>query len=419
MPTGAPGAHHHLHGYTPDNLRKIVDLQKDIVMEPHRVKFGRQAGMGDPTHDPVDFAQELGRKLSTRSRHVCTLFGAGVSRACGLPDVAALQEAVAKDLKGVDRKTFKSMLKGRNLEEVLSRLRRIAALLENGQKLGGLDKKGAEALDAKICAAVVSHLALEKADIDPMRKFAAWAIGTQYHRALEIFSVNYDLIIEAALEERRALWFDGFVGALQAPFRIDLVEGFDGPASLPPEFVRLWKLHGSLNWAWRDNPGSIVRLGGPAAGPDAAAIYPADTKYEESRRVPFVVLMDRFRRALNEPETLLLTSGYSFKDQHLDELIFEAAVRHPRSEFVVFCHSKIPDQLAETAESTPSLSVLTKKEAILGTQRANWQTEKDDEGAEKDAPGVWEKGELILSGFAGLAAFLARSSGAGEDEKDE
>jgi len=375
--------------------------------------------MTELTHDPVDFAQELGRKLSTRSRHVCTLFGAGVSRACGLPDVAALQGAVAKDLKGDDRKAFEGLLADRNLEEVLSHLRRVAALLEEGQKLGDLDREGAEALDEKICAAVVSDLALEKAEIEPMRKLAAWALGAQYHRALEIFTVNYDLIIEAALESRGALWFDGFVGALQAPFRIDLVEGIDGLSAPPAEFIRLWKLHGSLNWAWRGDPGSIVRLGAPAAGDDVAAIYPADTKYEESRRIPFVVLMDRFRRALNEPETLLITSGYSFNDQHLDELIFEAAIRHPRSEFVVFCHSKLPEQLATKAESTPSLSVLTKTEAILGTQRGKWRAEKDDEGSEIEAPGVWEGGEFVLAGFAGLAAFLARSSAVVEEEDDE
>ena len=371
------------------------------------------------THDPVDFAQELGRKLSTRSRHVCTLFGAGVSRACGLPDVAALQSAVTEDLEGEQRKIFEAMLADRNLEEVLSRLRRIAALLEAGQKLGDLDKDSAEALDAEICAAVVSHLALEKADMEPMRVLAAWAVGAQYHRALEIFTVNYDLIIEAALESRGALWFDGFVGALQAPFRIDLVEGKEGIGAPAAEFVRLWKLHGSLNWAWRGDPGSIARLGAPAAGSDVAAIYPADTKYEESRRIPFVVLMDRFRRALNEPETLLITSGYSFNDEHLDELIFEAAIRHPRSEFVVFCHSKIPELLAAKARSTPSLSVLTKTEAILGTHRGKWRAEKDDDGSEVEAPGVWEGGEFQLSGFAGLAAFLARSSATAEDEDDE
>ncbi len=371
------------------------------------------------THDPLDFAEELGRKLAARSRHVCTLFGAGVSRACGLPDVSGLQKAVAAKLSKADREAFGALLEDRSLEEGLSHLRRVAALLGDGQELAGLDKKGAEELDAKICAAIVSSLDHKDEKIAPMQKLAAWAVGSSYHRALELFSVNYDLVLETALEQRKALWFDGFVGAIKAPFRIDLVEGFSADASLPAEFIRLWKLHGSLNWAWEGDPGSIIRLGRPAGGSETAAIYPADTKYEESRRVPFVVLMDRFRRALNEPETLLLASGYSFNDPHIDELIFEAAIRHPRSEYVVFCHSAIPEQLARTAETTPSLSVLTKTEAILGTQRGKWQSEKDDEGAEKSAPGVWEGGEFVLSGFEGLASFLARSSRTAADDDDE
>ncbi|HEX3240726.1 MAG TPA: hypothetical protein VHR18_11420 [Solirubrobacterales bacterium] len=94
------------------------------------------------THDPLDFAEELGRKLATRSRHVCALFGAGVSRACGLPDVSGLQKAVAEKLGKTDRKAFEALLEDRSLEEGLSHLRRVAALLGDDQELAGLDKKG-------------------------------------------------------------------------------------------------------------------------------------------------------------------------------------------------------------------------------------------------------------------------------------
>jgi hypothetical protein len=113
--------------------------------------------------------------------------------------------------------------------------------------------------------------------------------------------------------------------------------------------------------------------------------------------------MDRFRRALYEPETLLLISGYAFGDQHLDELIFDAALQCPRSEFIVFCHSKIPDQVAMKAEHAPALSVLSKHEAILGTRRGNWT-------AEVETPGLWEGGEFKLSDFGALATFLASAS---------
>ena len=54
-------------------------------------------------HDPRHFVTSLGAKLATRSRHVCFLLGAGVGRACGLPDVAGLQRHVLDALDGDNR----------------------------------------------------------------------------------------------------------------------------------------------------------------------------------------------------------------------------------------------------------------------------------------------------------------------------
>lgn len=148
--------------------------------------------------------------------------------------------------------------------------------------------------------------------------------------------MNYDLLIAAGFEEVGAPYFDGFDGfdgGVEARFLSELVEPHDAPATrqLPSGFVRLWKLHGSTTWrsigaaeAWR-----MVLVGGAHAG--ASAIYPSDETYEEWRRVPFVVLIDRFRRALVEPETITLVTGSSFGDAHLNEALFDAAYRHPRS----------------------------------------------------------------------------------------
>ena len=96
-------------------------------------------------------------------------------------------------------------------------------------------------------------------------------------------------------------------GTLRSRFRTDLIEPLPGSDCMPPFFTRLWKLHGSLNWEWDDNH-KIYRCG--HAVKESAAIYPSDTKYDESRRMPFVVLQDRFRRALHHPETLVIVSGY-------------------------------------------------------------------------------------------------------------
>lgn len=356
-----------------------------------------------PTHDPVKFVTGLSAKLAARTRHVCALLGAGTSRACGLPDVAMLQNSVLADLDTTNRMAFETQLKNRNLEQALSRLRRIAGLISGDQMVDDLTATKAAELDAAVCASIVRQLSINGAEMEAAYRFAAWAARGDYRLPIEIFNVNYDLVNETAFERLRVPYFDGFVGALSARFHTDLVEarpGIDGEA-LPSFFVRLWKLHGSVNWQWEGS--EIVRLGQAVASGKPAAIYPSEMKYEESRRMPFVVLHDRFRRALNEPETLTLISGYSFGDDHLNELIFDAARRRERSEFIAFCLSTIPEQLAQRALSTPNLQVVGESEGVLGGIRAEWKA------PEEPPPDVWEDGKFVLGDFKHLSSYLART----------
>lgn len=333
------------------------------------------------------------------------MLGAGASRASGLPDVAELQDAVLARLSKPQKEQFTAQLVNRNLEDALSRLRRIAALVEGDQTVDDLTADDARSLDGEVCARIVDALDLGKADLEPALHLCAWAARGDYGWPIEIFTVNYDLLVETALEQLRVTYFDGFVGTLEARFQIDLVEASpDSTVWLPPSFVRLWKMHGSVNWAWHGTTQrEIVRLGLPVSGGIAAAIYPSDTKYDESRRVPFIVLQDRLRKALQQPETLLLVSGYSFSDEHLNEVLFDAALRHPRSEFVAFCHSNIPTPLAERAEMTPNLQAVTVDEAIIGGARGAWSVP----GTAPD--GVWVDDKFALGDFAALARYLARS----------
>ena len=356
-------------------------------------------------HDVLRFATELSAKLATRSRHVGAFLGAGAAQACGLPDVKRLEADVLDRLEEDDERVMRGLLQDRNLEQVLSRLRRIEALVSGQETVDALTADAAAELDRRICSQIVAALDLGGATLEPMRQFAAWAARTNYHWPIELFSVNYDLLVETALEEIRALYFDGFVGALRARFQTDLVEQWPGDTqtALPNAFVRLWKLHGSVNWAWTAGS-EIVRLGSAVTTGQAAAIYPSDAKYEESRRVPFVVLQDRFRRALHQPETLMLISGYSFSDDHLNELLFDAATRRERSELIAFCFSAIPTVLAERAERTPNLQAVSPAEGIIGGVRAPWAKPQDS------APGIWEGDAFVLNDFARLANYLARST---------
>jgi hypothetical protein len=364
-------------------------------------------------HDPHEFVNSLSEKLATRSRHVCVLLGAGVGKACGLPDVAALQDDILKDLSDTQKPLLSKQLEGGNIEQALSRLRRIASLLSDGtETIGGLSAEAAHDLDEAICVQIVSRLDLDKADHASALRLASWAGRAEYHLPLEIFTVNYDLLIETALERLGVGYFDGFVGALHAKFRTDLVEAAptDPDAWLPGFLVRLWKLHGSVNWAWEaGGKNDVIRLGSPVEPGEVAAIYPSDTKYDESRRVLFVVLQDRFRRALYTPESLVLVVGYSWHDEHLNELLFEAAQRRPRSEIVTFTRSKIPVAVAEYATDLLNLQAVTATEAVLGGVRAAWKAPTDP------LPAIWEDGSFALADLKHLAAFLAKSSPPQED----
>ena len=359
-------------------------------------------------HQVMSFANGLSAKLAARSRHVCVFLGAGASCACGLPDVNGLQTLVLKELLGNQRDAFQRQLSGRTLEQVLSRLRRIAALLDDpSDKVDGLTAAEATDLDRAVCQLIVQALELADADITPMLQFAAWVARADYRWPVELFTVNYDLLLETALESLSVPYFDGFTGALRARFRTELVEASPGDTEdwLPSFFVRLWKLHGSVHWAWESGHRTeVVRLGAPVTDTEPAAIYPSDAKYDQSRRVPFLVLQDRFRKALHQPETLMLISGYSFGDAHLNEMLFDAVRRRPRSELVAFCFDEIPDILIKHASLTPNLQVVARNEAILGGVRADWEPLKDA------TPDLWGDGGMALGNFASLATFLARSS---------
>jgi hypothetical protein len=170
-----------------------------------------------PDHDVLRFATDLSAKLATRSRHVGAFLGAGAARACGLPDVTGLQAEILDRLGDDDERVMRALLENnRNLEQVLGRLRRIAALVSGAETVDGLTADAAGDLDRDVCAHIVTALDVGGVTLKPMLQFASWATRANYHTPVELFTVNYDLVIETALEEIRALYFDGFVGALKA-----------------------------------------------------------------------------------------------------------------------------------------------------------------------------------------------------------
>ena len=121
--------------------------------------------------------------------------------------MSQLEERVKNQLQGDDKQHLLRQLEGRNLEQALSRIRRVAALLDGDTELEGLTREAATNLDKVICQAIVSELSVDEANLEPVRRLASWASRADYHWPLEVFTVNYDLLIETAFERVRLPYF--------------------------------------------------------------------------------------------------------------------------------------------------------------------------------------------------------------------
>lgn len=126
---------------------------------------------------------------------------------------------------------------------------------------------------------------------------------------LDIGTLNYDLTVEHAAKARG--------GA----FKVSYAQ--NDPLQ-PLGHIRLWKLHGSLDWSWRTeapaNPGSPPRwtVYRPACDADRAIIFGAGNKL--TPHGPFLRLLNAWEDRLNQADHLLIV-GYSFADHHLNEVL--------------------------------------------------------------------------------------------------
>ena len=170
----------------------------------------------------------------------------------------------------------------------------------------------------------------------------SFASRTGTRDRLNIFTTNYDRLIEAGADVAGLRLIDRFVGALSPIFRSSRMDvdmhynppGIRGEPRYLEGVARFTKLHGSLDWV--DVGGDIRRIGLPfgaksiqpfldTAGFDAKysslMIYPNSAKDRETAEYPYVELFRDFASALCRPNSTLVTYGYSFGDDHINRVI--------------------------------------------------------------------------------------------------
>ena len=272
----------------------------------------------------------------------------------------------------------------------------------------GLDANGYDAIAQRICEEIGKCVNVTlPASPNPFSEVASWISGTRRTHSIEIFTSNYDLLVEEALERARAPYFDGFSGSYR-PF-------FDAASVstdvLPSRWTRLWKLHGSLGWSVTND--TVVRTGSREA---TELIYPDHLKYDQVTRQPYSALFERLRSFLTSPDTLLLCSGFSFLDSHICAVLDEAMAANPHSAIFAFQYRALSGEeaVASMASSRPNLSVYARDGAIINGLAGRWEPgQSPNEEWEAIRHTFWkpgsgtEDGEFLLGDFARLSRFLA------------
>lgn len=349
------------------------------------------------SHDACKAITDLRDHLARHDKPIAFLFGAGTSCSVTVPPtdggpdvplipaVAGLTRICASEVQRLGKKYHGawaqiSKLCGKgaapaNIEDILSRLRMMLAAIGDHDRLLGLDKAGISKLEERVrrTMAAIANPRLESIPEEtPHRSMARWLAKTSRLQPVEIFTLNYDVLIEMAFEAERIPLFDGFVGSYRPFF---LPESLRRPEAAPGQnWVRLWKMHGSVTWRREDLAGRerIVR-----GEPDASGemILPSFHKYDESRQQPYAAFIDRLARFLDQDDALLITNGFSFGDEHINNVIFSAIENRPRTHVYALQFEEVVDEhdLQRRALRQRNLIVVGPRTGIIGGRRAEWE----------------------------------------------
>ena len=153
---------------------------------------------------------------------------------------------------------------------------------------------------------------------------------------VKLFTTNYDLVIERALDDLGVAYFDGFVGTVRRSlrnesYRYDLYfpgDTTEGKVRRVDRVLHLYKVHGSLNW--RRNSGGyrldvVIDHGVPNEKEfGEVMVYPSPFKLTEMHGYPYSEMLRNLSAQINQPQSVLFTVGYSFGDYHINRIFYQS-----------------------------------------------------------------------------------------------
>lgn len=278
---------------------------------------------------------------SLQMQHLVVLGGSGCSLGAGGPSMTDLWNEVVGDVPTDEaKKAAESVgydVTNKDVEALLSRVEASLALKEDN------DLKTFLAYSkSKILKKCTDFLINKNDGLEAHRTFVHRLSRRRArdHR-LKIFTTNYDLCFERAASDLGAVALDGF--SFVSPRRFDprfygydivrRARNGDESASYLEGVLLLYKLHGSVNWA-RKEDGRIFEVASPKPE-DACLIYPAAGKYQQSFTQPHLESMAQYLAAVREPNSCVIVAGFGFNDDHLSAPLLTAASSNPHLRLIV------------------------------------------------------------------------------------
>lgn len=336
--------------------------------------------------DPIQCVNQLRQSLAAGKLPVGFILGAGCPCAVRvsingspgplIPDVKGLTNVVKNGLaSSTPFSKLISTLTEDNLDDpdveiMLSRVRALKEVAGNGAPRG-LNSHDLVDLEREITKAIVDTVNKRlPGQTTPYHALARF-VRSERRPHSEVFTMNYDVLMEQALEDEMVPYTDGFVGSSRPFFDQRIVE----EDNLPERWSRLWKLHGSINWRLDKTMKRVVRSYKEEDG-DEVLIHPSHLKYDESRRMPFLVMIDRLKNFIRNQRNpvSLFALGYSFRDNHINAVLVDSLRDNPNAACLAIQHGDLvgyPNARA-LAEANPSLWILGRDGAIIRGTEIKW-----------------------------------------------
>ena len=382
-------------------------------------------------HCPYRRTTDLLQRLAPNKMRIGFFIGAGCSCSVQgadaeplIPDIAGLTNQVKNSLDSDDelkeivdiawQRVVGRGIRTPTVEDVLSHIRTLKSLCGTGE-IDGFSPSNLDKLDRAICEQICKIVSKPLPTSDtPYHVLASWIQAIPRERPVEIFTTNYDLSLEQALEEQLVPYFDGFVGSDSAFLDLDSMVEDD----LPPRWARLWKIHGSINW-WMTAKQKIRRSRDKVGG-EQLLIYPSHLKYDQSRQMPYLAMLDRLRVFLRSGQCVLVTCGYSFGDEHINATIAQGLSGNSNAACISMAfhdRDKVP-KAVELAKRHANLTLLAADGGVVGTIDRVWDSAEKDgnpaysiavstDMAKERTSAPEEQCKWLLGDFSALGRLLA------------